>query len=670
MWLETIILKDFRCFFGEHQFELSQDREKNVTLIHAENGVGKTTLLNALLWCFYAQTTGKFEMPDDLVNHDAKVAGRKQAYVEVLFEHNGGRYRARRYTVGSTDRTFTIMRLDQGHHHELDHPDAFINSVMPRGMAGHFLFDGEHAEVFTGDDNRKRVRQAVQDILGCSLVETAISDLEEASTTYRRQAPSPKSSSNIATATARLDALAGQIKAAEAARDGMRGEIETIEQQIADIEAKLRDSAAAKELQIARDKAKIELSKARKREADAQDDLLKWLGENGRFLVSTRITALALDHLDAQETKGRIPSPYNEEFVQDLLDMELCVCGAPLHEGSEAHAKVKGLLQKAANATLRSRLTAVRGRLAELKREREKAPARLADATKRLAIAREDVSRIEADLSEISGKLLGVDFDDIREREKRRNELRTLASQHREQVGAFGSQIQRAEAERATLDRDLKKMASEDADAKIFIERYTLCQTLKGRLERELAEEERSAKQVLRASIERILDKTSRKAFRLKMTDDYVVSLVNAAGTRMPKSGGENQLLGLIFTAALVEYAKLREHAKDVRLLKGTIAPLVLDSPFGQLDDAYRATTAEYVPEMAGQVVLMVSRQQGGGVLDVLRHRIGQEYVLVRHNKDQRGDRKVEIHQLHGRDIETSLFDQDFDGTSFVRVSA
>lgn len=670
MWLETIILKDFRCFFGEHQFELSQDREKNVTLIHAENGVGKTTLLNALLWCFYAQTTGKFEMPDDLVNHDAKVAGRKQAYVEVLFEHNGGRYRARRYTAGSTDRTFTIMRLDQGHHHELDHPDAFINSVMPRGMAGHFLFDGEHAEVFTGDDNRKRVRQAVQDILGCSLVETAISDLEEASTTYRRQAPSPKSSSSIATATARLDALAGQIKAAEAARDGMRGEIETIEQQIADIEAKLRDSAAAKELQIARDKAKIELGKARKREADAQDDLLKWLGENGRFLVSTRITALALDHLDAQETKGRIPSPYNEEFVQDLLDMELCVCGAPLNEGSEAHAKVKGLLQKAANATLRSRLTAVRGRLAELKREREKAPARLADATKRLAIAREDVSRIEADLSEISDKLLGVDFDDIREREKRRNELRTLASQHREQVGAFGNQIQRAEAERATLDRDLKKMASEDADAKIFIERYTLCQTLKGRLEKELAEEERSAKQVLRASIERILDKTSRKAFRLKMTDDYVVSLVNAAGTRMPKSGGENQLLGLIFTAALVEYAKLREHAKDVRLLKGTIAPLVLDSPFGQLDDSYRATTAEYVPEMAGQVVLMVSRQQGGGVLDVLRHRIGQEYVLVRHNKDQRGDRKVEIHQLHGRDIETSLFDQDFDGTSFVRVSA
>lgn len=670
MWLETIILKDFRCFFGEHHFELSQDREKNVTLIHAENGVGKTTLLNALLWCFYAQTTGKFEMPDDLVNHDAKATGQRHAYVEVLFEHNGGRYRARRYTPGASDRLFTIMRLDNGHSRELDQPDAFINSVMPKGMAGHFLFDGEHAEVFTGEDNRNRVRSAVQAILGCNLVQTAISDLEELSTAYRRQAPSQKSSSNMTAAAARLDVLADQIKQAEAAKDGLRGEIETIEQQIADIEAKLRDSAAAKELQSSRDKLTTEGVRARKRESDAQDDLLKWLGENGRFLVSTRITSIALDHLKAQETKGRIPSPYNEEFVQDLLELGECVCGAPLHKGSEAHLKVASLLRKAANATLRSRLNAVRARLSELKREREKAPGRLQDATKRLTTAREDVSRIEAELSEISEKLQGVKFDEIADRERRRNELRTLLNQKREQIGGFASQIQRAESERQSLDRELKKMASEDAEARIFIERYTLCQTLKGRLTKELAEEETSAKAVLRASIERILEKTSRKAFRLRMTDDYAVSLVNAAGTRMPKSGGENQLLGLIFTAALVEYAKLRENAKDVRLLKGTVAPLVLDSPFGQLDTSYRATTAEYVPEMAGQVVLMVSQQQGGGVLDVLRHRVGVEYVLVRHNKDERGDRKPEVLQLHGRDIETSLFDQTFDGTSFVQVSA
>ncbi len=256
MWIEQISLKDFRCFFGEHAIEFSQDPTKNVTLIHAENGVGKTTLLNALLWCFYGDTTAKFEKRDDLVNYDARAAGRTHAYVEVLFEHNDNRYRARRYTKGgSTEREFTIMRVDNGHHFTLPNPDAFINTVIPKGMAGHFLFDGEHAEVFLGEDNRGSIRKAVQDILGCSLIKTAISDLTETATYYRKQMPTSKASASMDGISSRIDSLTSQIATAIGARDGLLGDIERIEQQIADIDDKLRNSAAARQLQTRRDKA-------------------------------------------------------------------------------------------------------------------------------------------------------------------------------------------------------------------------------------------------------------------------------------------------------------------------------------------------------------------------------------------------------------------------------
>lgn len=192
---------------------------------------------------------------------------------------------------------------------------------------------------------------------------------------------------------------------------------------------------------------------------------------------------------------------------------------------------------------------------------------------------------------------------------------------------------------------------------------------MKGRLQLELIEEEKSARSVLKASITKILGETSRKAFRLKMTDDYSISLMNDAGTQLPKSSGENQLLGLAFTAALVEFAKLRQAASDYRLLRGTVAPLVLDSPFGQLDEAYRETTAKYVPEMACQVLLMVSQSQASSsVMNALRGRIGREYVVVRHNKAPRNDRPKEIRQFGGKDVEMSNFDADFDGSSFLRV--
>jgi len=59
MILEEIRLTDFRCFYGENVITFSSDPDRNATLIYAENGVGKTTLLNALLWCFPLTRTAR-----------------------------------------------------------------------------------------------------------------------------------------------------------------------------------------------------------------------------------------------------------------------------------------------------------------------------------------------------------------------------------------------------------------------------------------------------------------------------------------------------------------------------------------------------------------------------------------------------------------------------------
>jgi DNA sulfur modification protein DndD len=674
MWIEQVFLKDFRCFNGEHSIAFSTETDKNVTLIHAENGVGKTTLLNAVLWCFYGMTTPKFERREDLVNHDAVQAGRRNGYVEVMFKHNGNRYRARRYALAPgaihQDRTFTIMRLDKGHSDQLPNPDTFINTVIPKDMATHFLFDGEHAEVFLGEENRGTIRRAVQDILGCTLIDTAIKDLNETTAYYRRQMPKAKSSEGIEKLSSHIDALTSQIDAAKLARDKIKEEIDVTNQQIADIDAKLRSSDAAKVLQSSRENIERDLSRAQKREQDAQNEVLRWLGDNGRYIVSTRITEQTFDHLNQEETKGRIPSPYNEEFVKDLLEMEHCICGSDLKPGTEQYEKVKSLLQRAANHTLRSRLSSIRARLANLKSEREKAPGKLADANQRLADARQDISRQEALRAEISAKLQGIDFEEISKREVKRNQLQKLIAEKHEHIGSFNASIADSESRKLAEEKELKRLAENDSDARIFVARYNLCEVLKKRLETELEEEEKSARGALRSSIGKILDETSRKNFRLNMTSEYAISLVNEAGTQLPKSGGENQLLGLAFTAALVEFAKNRQNSDDFRLLKGTVAPLVLDSPFGQLDDSYRRTTARYVPEMASQVVLMISGSQGsGGVLQELQGRVGKEYVLIRHNKDARGSRPPEVKQFRGKDVETARFDADFDGSSILEVS-
>ena len=67
--------------------------------------------------------------------------------------------------------------------------------------------------------------------------------------------------------------------------------------------------------------------------------------------------------------------------------------------------------------------------------------------------------------------------------------------------------------------------------------------------------------------------------------------------------------------------------------LSGNEYPLVTDSPFGQLS-IFRWGVAKWVPDLAPQVVLLVSPKQfDGDVADALREtgRIGRRYYLAYH---------------------------------------
>src|SRR3569832_2327483 len=101
---------------------------------------------------------------------------------------------------------------------------------------------------------------------------------------------------------------------------------------------------------------------------------------------------------------------------------------------------------------MRDRVTKVRARLTSLKTERLKAPNELATAKKRLAEANEEFGTIEAQLAEISQRLKGTNFEDIAERERRRDELEKDLTRINREIGALRTNIDVAEQERADLD--------------------------------------------------------------------------------------------------------------------------------------------------------------------------------------------------------------------------
>src|ERR1700685_2532962 len=98
MKLLSIKLFNFRQFYGPQTITFATDSTKNVTLFHAENGVGKTTLLNSILWCFYGRVgvAEKVEKSDDILSYQAVSEKQMVAKVDVTFEHEGRTYTATR----------------------------------------------------------------------------------------------------------------------------------------------------------------------------------------------------------------------------------------------------------------------------------------------------------------------------------------------------------------------------------------------------------------------------------------------------------------------------------------------------------------------------------------------------------------------------------------------
>ncbi len=57
--------------------------------------------------------------------------------------------------------------------------------------------------------------------------------------------------------------------------------------------------------------------------------------------------------------------------------------------------------------------------------------------------------------------------------------------------------------------------------------------------------------------------------------------------------------------------------------------PVVMDSPFGSLDEIYRRQVAKSIPKLANQLVVLVTKTQWRGEVETeMTTQIGREYVL------------------------------------------
>lgn len=672
MKLDRISLRNFRQFYGEQELACSRDDDKNVTLIHAENGVGKTTLLNSILWAFYGETTNRFEHKEQIINFEAVAEAKNSASASIYFDLNDKNYVIQRHhtvTDQKPSERLAAFRIEQGVHKNLPAAETFINSVLPKEMAPYFFFDGEHAEAFAAETNYRAVGKAIRSMLGCEVAETAIADLKAIANDFAREmgnAPGDEERQNFE--RERNELQTQQDKDAETEAE-LERDIEALQEQLGAIETKLRETAAAKEIQELRDVKSASLRRVAGDISAAEEEILRWLGSRAVLLISGRLAKQTLDFIDEASLRGRIPSPYNEEFVKGLLDAKECICHRPLIPGSLEYGHVMSLVKQASNAEIMGRVVRARARVQQINEMTSDAPKLLAAAQAKLAASVQERMRLEQELAEISKTLENMPVAEIAEREAARMRVLRTIGDKREAIGGLRHRMQGRQRQLGEIERNLDRLASRSERTLKFKTRRDLAKRCGEMLSAALTSYEDDARVQIQRTINKILEETARRDYRFRFDDTFRMQLLFPDGRPVPRSGGENQLMSLTFTSALVAFARLRANASGEILTPGTIAPLVLDSPFGQLDTRYRESTAKFIPQMAAQVILLVSSSQGDDtVLKALEPYVGAEYLLVSENRGARGTKPEDMIILRNREYRASVFDQPRTMTRIERV--
>jgi DNA sulfur modification protein DndD len=649
MLIESIKIENFRQFFHEIELNFSTDSNKNVTVIHGANGSGKTSLLNAFKWCFYGHTD--FDTLNDKILNESAIQEKKghgvlEIRVCVAFKHGDKSYNAVRHqtykcidALQAEPIEKSIFNLDvtgeDGQTKRSKSPFVELKAILPEDLQPYFFFNGERIEHIAGVSQGGQVRDAIRKLMGLELVDRAIVHLSRAKKQYRNIVREEVSEEQRVLHDL-IQKLEEDIQRFKESRDSAKTEEEGSKAELKRIGIDLRKFENSRGLQEKRDDLDTRLGDSLVDIARIRTKQKKLMEENGFLVISEKMFSSCKVLVDKNRKKGILPFGIKEQFIDDRIEIGVCICGAKISKGSNEHQCLLDVRRTAGTDEVESTYTGVSALLRSHDEVVENFGEDYREESKRLKLLLEKSESIRTEINEISAQLIEVNDKLIAKLEK----------EHQEQE----SNRDRALAERFTANYNFKEaMANLEAKQQL-LKRLDVQKSVQNiaqsRMDKaqEIVEildslQESLANQVRLDLSERVNDTFQsiiRKPVRAIIDDDYSLQVMKSTNegeeyVASEQSTGERQVTSLSFISSIIALAK-EKHSKKTLFFQGGLYPLVMDSPFGALDDDYREKVASKVAELAEQVIIFVSNSQWKGkVKEACEDKVGGSYKLVYH---------------------------------------
>lgn len=640
MIIKSIRFENYRAYYGEVLFDFPIDGEKNISILFANNDVGKSCFFAGVLFCMY----GPKENLKDLINVNAFNEKVYQSSVTMFVEHNDESIEITRTIQlrgkiqgipASKDFESTLTVISNGKPITADNEEKadYINSLIHEDAAQYFFFDGEKINDYS-IANSEKYKDAIARILGIKEIENTISDLLQVQKDYEKgRDEALKKLDKYEDILENKKNIEQEVFTRKELLHKYDLEIQTATELIQKHEDELKKFEDIKE--------QVERKQALSATINQQEEKLKEIEQkrDDCFKKNSSVILGMIAFNRLVKVSPEMPLEYHissavKEHLLYLIGQDKCSCGADMTPDRIENTKKyieenfltdESLLLEKERETMFEGLTKYQDHGNKSKYAYLQLNENIYDLQASIAANKKALVGLKKDIgsfNEEAGEKIIADIaraEEKREEAKeRRTEMKVLLKQSNEELQKLEEKLaefSQVDAESAELQ---KKFAYTTKLLEVFLKYLN-----------QMMEEKRQLVEAKATEVFMQITNNPKKYRGICIADNYSLMLELTDGGKyqiepgrtLNPSTGQSKVISLAYIAGLnrsTNYA----------------APVVIDNPLGLFSDEHRAAITKYLPHFGKQIIFMVS----SGDLSEKYHDIIRPYIKTEYFLENFGD--------------------------------
>ncbi|MBN2532980.1 MAG: hypothetical protein JXB88_08815 [Spirochaetales bacterium] len=247
-------------------------------------------------------------------------------------------------------------------------------------------------------------------------------------------------------------------------------------------------------------------------------------------------------------------------------------------------------------------------------------------------------------MDEIQDKMLTSPREEVSKLEKRLIAVEENIEITQRNIGKTEEAVKQKNKEIKDLEEEIQKHELREEEQVLAKKRLAAAINAEKRLRSTYSLCDETLRKKLQFKINNIFNQISVTPYQVKLDKEYAISLYDQTGI-IAQSQGESQILSLSFIAGIIDLVREWNMSKGDNSNPETIAyPIIMDSPFGTLDQTNRPRVVQHINKIANQVIMMVSSTQWRNeVEEAALNNIGKTYVLTYFTPKETFKKKISI---------------------------